>query len=62
MIHYVLLFAVLGLIPVVFFLSAIGANAAWMMTVYLNRRLFIREKSSNQRPVHHLAAQTEVER
>jgi phosphatidylglycerophosphate synthase len=44
LIHYVLLFAVLNLMPVVFFLSAFGANAAWIATLYLNRRLFATKK------------------
>ena len=40
LVHYLLLFAVLGALPVVFFLGAFGANVAWMVTIYFNRRLF----------------------
>ncbi|MCZ2078143.1 MAG: CDP-alcohol phosphatidyltransferase family protein [Bryobacterales bacterium] len=40
LIHYLLLFAAVGALPVVLFLGAFGANVAWIATIYLNRRLF----------------------
>ena len=40
--HYVFLFAVLGLLPVVLSLGAFGANVAWIVTIYFNFRLFRR--------------------
>jgi hypothetical protein len=40
LIHYLLLFAIIGAVPVVMFLAAFGANAAWIVTIYFNRRLF----------------------
>jgi len=40
LVHYVLLFALFNLLPVLLFLGAFGANAAWMVTLYLNRRLY----------------------
>jgi phosphatidylglycerophosphate synthase len=40
LIHYLLLFAILGVLPLAMFLSAVGANIAWMVTIYFNRRLF----------------------
>jgi len=45
LIHYLLVFAIVGVLPVVLFLCAVGANIAWMVTIYFNRRLF----SSKQR-------------
>lgn len=60
LVHYILLFAVLNLIPVVLFLTAMGANAAWMVTVYLNRRLYL-PNNSNQRLAHACAARVEAE-
>jgi hypothetical protein len=43
LVHYLLLFAVLGLLPVLLVMAAFGANIAWMVTVYFNRRLFRRQ-------------------
>jgi hypothetical protein len=45
LIHYMLVFAIVGVLPVVLFLCAVGANIAWMVTIYFNRRLF-----SSKRP------------
>jgi hypothetical protein len=39
-VHYLLLFAVFGLLPVFLTLAALGANIAWMVTIYFNVRLF----------------------
>jgi phosphatidylglycerophosphate synthase len=41
LVHYVLLFAVLDLLPALLSLGAFGANAAWMATLYFNKRLFL---------------------
>jgi phosphatidylglycerophosphate synthase len=40
LVHYLLLFAILGLLPIFLALAALGANIAWMVTIYLNARLF----------------------
>ncbi|HET8546622.1 MAG TPA: CDP-alcohol phosphatidyltransferase family protein [Bryobacteraceae bacterium] len=40
LVHYLLLFAVFGLLPLFLTLAALGANIAWMVTIYLNFRLF----------------------
>jgi phosphatidylglycerophosphate synthase len=61
LIHYILLFAVLNLMPVVLFLAAFGANAAWTATLYLNRRLFT-PKNMNRRLARSWPARTEVVR
>ena len=50
LIHYLLVFAILGALPLVLFLCTVGANVAWMVTIYFNRRLF----SSNRRRTSHL--------
>ncbi len=52
LIHYLLVFAIVGVLPVVLFLCAVGANVAWMVTIYFNRRLF----SSNRPRVVDLKA------
>ncbi|HOQ46744.1 MAG TPA: CDP-alcohol phosphatidyltransferase family protein [Bryobacteraceae bacterium] len=41
LIHYLLLFALLDLLPLFMALAAFGANAAWIVSLYLNRRLFL---------------------
>jgi hypothetical protein len=48
LIHYVLLFAVLNQLKILFFMAVFGANAAWLITLYLNRRLFVPSKDANQ--------------
>lgn len=62
LIHYVQLFAVLNGIPVLFFLAAIGANVAWIVTLYLNRRLFALGGITRHRMAAVGAAYKEVER
>ncbi len=41
LIHYLLLLTALGALPVAMFLSSVGANIAWAVTIYFNRRLFL---------------------
>ncbi|MFB3902050.1 MAG: CDP-alcohol phosphatidyltransferase family protein [Acidobacteriota bacterium] len=63
LVHYLLLFAVLNLLPVVLFIAAFGANVAWIVTVYLNRRLFLTSKRrANRRLVARHAVPAEVEK
>lgn len=62
LVHYVLLFAVLDLLPVLLFLGAFGANAAWMATLYFNKRLFLPPTRANQRLAHRRPAPAEVEK
>lgn len=40
LIHYVLLFALFDLLSLFMALAVFGANAAWIVSLYLNRRLF----------------------
>ena len=40
LIHYLLVFALVNALPLFFFLTAVGANVAWIVTIYFNRRLF----------------------
>jgi phosphatidylglycerophosphate synthase len=49
LVHYLLLFAVLGLLPVLMFLAAFGANVTWLVTLYFSRRLFLPKARTNQR-------------
>ncbi len=40
MIHYVLLFTVIGALPLFFFLATLGAHLTWILALYFNRRFF----------------------
>jgi phosphatidylglycerophosphate synthase len=40
LIHYIVIFTILGLLPVVFLLATIGAHLTWILTLYFDRRFF----------------------
>jgi len=40
LIHYVVLFTVLGGLPVLFYLATLGAHITWMLALYYNHRFF----------------------
>jgi len=40
MIHYIVLFALLNALPLVFVLATLGAHLTWILTLYFNRRFF----------------------
>jgi len=40
MIHYVLIFTMIGALPLVFLLSTLGAHLTWILSLYFNRRFF----------------------
>ena len=42
LIHYVVLFALIGLLPLLFLLATIGAHLTWILTLYFDRRFFAR--------------------
>jgi phosphatidylglycerophosphate synthase len=44
-VHYVLIFTVLGGLPWLLRLAALGANLTWVLTLYFNRRFFQRRPS-----------------
>jgi phosphatidylglycerophosphate synthase len=62
LVHYFLLFAVLDLVPVLLFLGAFGANVAWMVTLYFNRRLFRPSQPAHRRLAARRPAIAEAER
>ncbi|HWC19980.1 MAG TPA: CDP-alcohol phosphatidyltransferase family protein [Terriglobales bacterium] len=45
LIHYIVLFTILGLLPLVFFLATVGAHLTWILTLYFNRRFFMRSRA-----------------
>jgi len=47
LIHYIVLFTILGLLPLVFFLATLGAHLTWILTLYFNRRFFSQSAKVN---------------
>jgi phosphatidylglycerophosphate synthase len=45
LIHYIVLFTVLGLLPLVCLLATVGAHLTWILTLYFNRRFFTRSRT-----------------
>ena len=45
LIHYIVLFAILGLLPLIFLLATLGAHLTWILTLYFNRRFFMRSQT-----------------
>jgi phosphatidylglycerophosphate synthase len=40
LVHYIVIFTIIGALPLVFFLATIGAHLTWILTLYFNRRFF----------------------
>jgi phosphatidylglycerophosphate synthase len=40
LVHYVVIFTVIGALPLLFTLATIGAHLTWILTLYFNRRFF----------------------
>jgi phosphatidylglycerophosphate synthase len=50
MIHYIVLFALLNALPLVFVLATVGAHLTWILTLYFNRRFFSHSSRSVLKP------------
>jgi phosphatidylglycerophosphate synthase len=50
MIHYIVIFTFLDLLPVVFLLATLGAHLTWILTLYFNRRFFSHSSISGVKP------------
>jgi phosphatidylglycerophosphate synthase len=50
MIHYIVLFTVIGALPVLFFLATLGAHLTWILILYFNRRFFAQRGESTTKP------------
>jgi phosphatidylglycerophosphate synthase len=50
MIHYIVLFTVIGALPVLFFLATVGAHLTWIVTLYFNHRFFAQRGKSRAKP------------
>jgi hypothetical protein len=40
LVHYVLIFTLIGALPLLFALATLGAHLTWILTLYFNRRFF----------------------
>jgi hypothetical protein len=40
LVHYIFIFTLIGALPLIFFLAALGAHLTWILTLYFNRRFF----------------------
>ena len=40
LVHYVLIFTLIGALPLIFFFATLGAHLTWIVTLYFNRRFF----------------------
>jgi phosphatidylglycerophosphate synthase len=49
-IHYIVLFTIIGALPVLFFLATVGAHLTWILTLYFNRRFFAQRGERRARP------------
>ena len=49
-IHYIVLFTVIGALPLLFVLATLGAHLTWILTLYFNRRFFSQSVQSGAKP------------
>ena len=49
-VHYIVLFTIIGALPVLFFLATIGAHLTWIGTLYFNRRFFAQRAERRAQP------------
>lgn len=45
LIHYIVLFTIVGLLPLIFLLATVGAHLTWILTLYFSRRFFTRPQT-----------------
>jgi len=50
LIHYVVIFTLLGLLPLLFLFATLGAHLTWILTLYFNRRFFAQSFHLNGTP------------
>lgn len=47
LIHYIVIFTVIGALPLLFVLATLGAHLTWILTLYFNRRFFRQSSRSD---------------
>lgn len=58
MIHYVVLFTVLGGVPVIFYLATLGSHLTWTLALYYNHRFFKQAPANTSLPEIHASQET----
>lgn len=51
LIHYIVIFTILGLLPLVILLATVGAHLTWILTLYFNRRFFSHSSRSEVKSI-----------
>src|SRR5580658_8322019 len=49
-IHYIVLFTIVGALPLLFVLATLGAHLTWILTLYFNRRFFAQPGERRAKP------------
>jgi phosphatidylglycerophosphate synthase len=49
-IHYIVLFTIIGALPVLFVLATVGAHLTWILTLYFDRRFFAQRGERRAKP------------
>jgi len=50
LIHYIVIFTIIGALPLIFVLATLGAHLTWILTLYFNRRFFAHSYRSEVKP------------
>ena len=58
LVHYVVIFTVIGALPLLFTLATVGAHLTWILTLYFNRRFFAQTFSAGSTPTENTIKET----
>jgi len=58
LVHYILIFTLVGALPLLFLLATIGAHLTWILTLYFNRRFFAQSFSMGTKPAANTIKET----
>ena len=50
LVHYIVIFSVIGALPLLFLLAILGAHLTWILTLYFNHRFFRHSSRSELKP------------
>jgi len=58
LVHYVVIFTVIGALPLLFLFATLGAHLTWILTLYFNRRFFARPFHTGATPTVNMIKET----
>ena len=58
LVHYVVIFTVIGALPLLFILAIVGAHLTWILTLYFNRRFFAQTFRAGSTPTENTVKET----